>query len=1215
MPRNILISFYLLLAFTFVNFNLIAQPDSDTKNKGKYQSLLWKIEGKDLEKPSYLYGTMHVSHKIAYHLSDEFYQALKDVDQIALETNPEDWMDNLLDNGNFSYYGGFGYGTDLYSSFSQKIPEDEEIEGILKMNNEIVNGILYRNNEYQQNFEEDTYLDMFIFQAGGKQNKPVRALEDVKESENLAKKAAQASYDPDRELPTWLKKEMEEKGMTDLLEDAYRDKDLDFIDSLNRAYYPEDYNKYMLYERNYNIVEAFDTVVLNGTVFIGIGAAHLPGEDGVIEILRRRGYTVTPYGDELTDKGKNIKENFENTFADRVHQKYSSADNFIDISLPEKLYEFKIRGINLGLNMDITNGGYFMIFRVSTYDHITDEPYTLEKIEGMLYENIPGKILKQENIEFQGYPALHIENQLKNGEHQRYLIVETPIELIVFKLGGKKDYALKYGDKYFKDIKLNKRTNGTSKTQPFYGHFAIDIPGNPIIHGNNKYSSGGTLSIESIDESDNSFYFASSLIYHDYEYFEDDDFEVEHIHKKWYEDMDTTADYTQVKMEPYARAFSSGVLPKTQKKVYLNSIKKGTKYILLGTINADSLKAKKYFDSFEFTPYIHEDEKFELRTDTSLHYTVMSPVKAPDVSGNRGYYDYYSAPAEEDTIASKFLTNVFETPYQERIIVNYHKYHNYTQLEHLDSIWKDVTRYWDDEDSDFKILDLKKGKDKQGNPNLSFKIVSKEKNCSRMFHHYYVMKHGVMYNIEYDSDKDMKEHQFYDTFMETFTLKDTLIGSNPLHDKTALFFENINSKDSLTRIKALESYNTVKFTEDNTLDLMDVIKNFKFDEKELDIKVGLLEILGQLEDNRVSPFLKDMYNNSEFNSAIQLEVIYALAKNANSDNMKTILSFLNNDIPLGNEYSISNSFSPLRDSSALQYSKELFPDLLSYSSIPEYKSWIYRLSVLLKEEGHLKSKVFKKYKKQIVNEMKIEFKREKTREIEEKSNNNRGYGYNSRGSFLYNYISMLSPFYNKDSEVKELFDKIMSLDDVGINTYLQAQLAKIGQNVDKNWIAETAKDPKKRLDVYSIFKRYDQLSKFPKEYLNQKDITEAYLYSDRNYPKADSVEFVKELNITEGEDEFVIYFFRVMKKEYNYYSDEEKEGDWKMQCIAYKLDDEEPIKTYDYYHTATSEVIDLENEDEEELEEFEKTSIEKIKYSKRKRVRFSSGGYDYYDYY
>jgi uncharacterized protein YbaP (TraB family) len=67
--------------------------------KGKqpqYPSLLWEITGNGLTKPSYLFGTMHVSSKLVFHLSDSFYYAIKSVDAVALELNPETWQAQMV---------------------------------------------------------------------------------------------------------------------------------------------------------------------------------------------------------------------------------------------------------------------------------------------------------------------------------------------------------------------------------------------------------------------------------------------------------------------------------------------------------------------------------------------------------------------------------------------------------------------------------------------------------------------------------------------------------------------------------------------------------------------------------------------------------------------------------------------------------------------------------------------------------------------------------------------------------------------------------------------------------------------------------------------------------------------------------------------------------------------------------------------------------------
>ncbi|CAN5809325.1 hypothetical protein BH11BAC4_BH11BAC4_20520 [soil metagenome] len=48
--------------------NLFAQPNANEK----YPSLVWEITGNGLTKPSYLFGAMHVSSKLVFHLGDSF---------------------------------------------------------------------------------------------------------------------------------------------------------------------------------------------------------------------------------------------------------------------------------------------------------------------------------------------------------------------------------------------------------------------------------------------------------------------------------------------------------------------------------------------------------------------------------------------------------------------------------------------------------------------------------------------------------------------------------------------------------------------------------------------------------------------------------------------------------------------------------------------------------------------------------------------------------------------------------------------------------------------------------------------------------------------------------------------------------------------------------------------------------------------------------------
>src|SRR5689334_10839136 len=82
-----------ILLIYFFHPTFSAAQEKGTK---KYPTLLWEITGNGMKKPSYLFGTMHVSSKMAFHLSDSFYFGIKNADIVALELDPQLWQDQLF---------------------------------------------------------------------------------------------------------------------------------------------------------------------------------------------------------------------------------------------------------------------------------------------------------------------------------------------------------------------------------------------------------------------------------------------------------------------------------------------------------------------------------------------------------------------------------------------------------------------------------------------------------------------------------------------------------------------------------------------------------------------------------------------------------------------------------------------------------------------------------------------------------------------------------------------------------------------------------------------------------------------------------------------------------------------------------------------------------------------------------------------------------------
>src|SRR5262245_1985780 len=139
----------LLFVLLMGPFLVQAQPKQKLK---KYPSLLWEITGNGLSKPSYLFGTMHVSNKIAFHLADSFYLGIRNADVVALETNPESWQEDMskYDLGRDNNPTGFMDGlhaipNDYFTINTLRFYKyDKKIERSLYSSPSTINNLLYR---------------------------------------------------------------------------------------------------------------------------------------------------------------------------------------------------------------------------------------------------------------------------------------------------------------------------------------------------------------------------------------------------------------------------------------------------------------------------------------------------------------------------------------------------------------------------------------------------------------------------------------------------------------------------------------------------------------------------------------------------------------------------------------------------------------------------------------------------------------------------------------------------------------------------------------------------------------------------------------------------------------------------------------------------------------------------------------------------------------
>ena len=1106
------------LAIVFLSQNTQAQVDN---------SLLWEITGNGLEKPSYLYGTMHVSSKVAFRLDDVFFTSLNKVDAIALESDPTQWMGEYYKEQILSVQNpSTSYRSSFYKDlFKLEHPDPQMVRSSIRMNDRALNGYLYRKSSESDNFEEETYLDMFIFQAGKKAGKPIISLEDFKESQYLTSKAA--TNPGKKDIDKWLLDRLEKENQYTLQENVYRDRNISLLDSIGVATNTEYYRKNMLYDRNENMVQVMDSIMSSKSIFAGVGAAHLPGKKGMIQMLQRKGYTVKALTSKQTVLARNNKKNLDESFVAPTLSRKRTPDQSISLNTFDDLREFSISNQSFYMMPEMTNGAFLTISRINTLDylHTNKKIIDLEFLNNVLFEDIPGEIIEKKEFTHP-YPGYSILNRTKKGDYQKYHIYKTPLELVVVKLGGKLDYVKRYEKSIFDSITLSPVSKKLKKFIAPYYKYEVLFPEH--IVGTNIDNPGKTF-LQGTDGK--SFYFLQESPVFDTGYIEEDKFEAQFIIDEFLENLDYKKESGAIEKTPYYSYRATAVMDTvTDSKIQLKAIVKDGSYYLLGYTGTNQKNADAFLNSLSFNEIDYKE--FETVQDTALFFNVKSPVMAP-TARNRYSRD------EIKSYESSEKTTYYTTAANEQIEVKMKKFHDLQMFHEPNDLWKEVdTEDWSTMRLYRNNIRAKNKKKTQKDSLFTYERVFKDSLSAKHILAKSMYYKGRMYHFKTVIDSTEQLSSFVTNFYDSFTPRDTLLGKDIFSDKTALFFKNVAAKDTIV----FEASGKIKFKTKDIPQMISLINKVDIDDSSLkNIKEYTLEELMELEDPRVLPYITNLYESSYNDPDVQLIILRQLLKKETLDGHEKVIELLEKDIPL-KQSGISSALNRYGDS--LKLSSRLFPDLLTYASISEYKEPVYELLARVKDSNYVKKKVYKKYRKQIITDGKIEIKR--TLSARKSS-----YSYNSNG-LLTSYVKLIFP-YRKDKEAQDFFTKLL---DSGKKEALAEYFTLLKQNEESiplrlEQLIEEDRSLKAQIFITSSKRDVILTPQVTQEELARSIALTAKLF-DKNEEQLSLIE--KKVITTDKDDKVALYLFEFKKK-----------GSYQEQTyiryVAFKLDQKNTLIT------------------------------------------------------
>ena len=277
-----------LLGIVYCSTAFAQQPSS--------KSLLWEISGNGLQEPSYLFGTIHMICKEDFLLSETAKQKFNSSKQVYLELDMDDpqlqmtmmqqlqlpsneSLKNKFDESDFKALDSF-----LMKELNMNLAVFDQFKPMMVMSL-LAQRVL-------SCAEMESYEMNFVKMAT-EQKKELLGLEKVEDQ--LAVFDAIPDSLEIRSIMNMVTDFDAQKKEFNRMSNIYKSQDLEALYQLI-AESPEmmGSQELLLDRRNRNWIPVMDSAMKKTSTFFAVGAGHLGGNQGVLELLRKQGYSVKP---------------------------------------------------------------------------------------------------------------------------------------------------------------------------------------------------------------------------------------------------------------------------------------------------------------------------------------------------------------------------------------------------------------------------------------------------------------------------------------------------------------------------------------------------------------------------------------------------------------------------------------------------------------------------------------------------------------------------------------------------------------------------------------------------------------------------------------------------------------------------------------------------------------------------------------------------------
>lgn len=263
------------------------------------KSLLWEVTGNGLQKPTYLYGTMHLLCAEEAALSTNLQTIIRESDEVYFEIDLDD-LSQIL--------SGFTLGrmkadTTLDMLYAEEdyqrvkdffVSNGMELQFTLfkRMQPMLISALVY---EVAMPCTQKEGIELNIMQLAKKFEKEVKGLETAAYQASLMENIpyVQQAVTLLNSIDSISTMETQAREMARL----YREQDLEKLLEFSletEGGTSKEIEDIIINQRNRNWAEMFGRIAGNKQLLIAVGAGHLGGDNGLIILLQQKGYTLRP---------------------------------------------------------------------------------------------------------------------------------------------------------------------------------------------------------------------------------------------------------------------------------------------------------------------------------------------------------------------------------------------------------------------------------------------------------------------------------------------------------------------------------------------------------------------------------------------------------------------------------------------------------------------------------------------------------------------------------------------------------------------------------------------------------------------------------------------------------------------------------------------------------------------------------------------------------